>query len=102
MLLGVLTFIAYIVNNTLGNLERLGIEPGYSFLGEPANYDINQTLIEYDSRSSHGRAFVVGLLNTALVAVAGVIMATLVGFTAGVLRLSQNWLISRWFTSTSK
>jgi general L-amino acid transport system permease protein len=95
VLLGFLLFVAYIVNNTLGNLELLGVETGYGFLAEPANYDINQRLIEYDSRSSHGRAFLVGLLNTALVAITGIIMATIVGFTAGVLRLSHNWLISR-------
>ena len=88
-------FLAYIVDNTISNLELLGIETGYGFLNDPASYDINQRLIEYDSRSSHGRAALVGLLNTALIAFCGIIMATLLGFTVGVLRLSGNWLISR-------
>ena len=88
-------FLAYIVDNTISNLELLGVETGYGFLNEPASYDINQRLIEYDSRSSHGRAAIVGLLNTALIAFCGIIMATLLGFTVGVLRLSGNWLISR-------
>jgi general L-amino acid transport system permease protein len=95
VLIGVFTFIAYIVRNTIGNLELLGIEPGYGFLTEPSNYDINQKLIAYDSRSTHGRAALVGLLNTGLVAITGIIMATIVGFTGGVLRLSNNWLVSR-------
>ncbi len=90
-----LTFVGYIVNNTLENLKLLGLEPGFGFLEEPASYDINQRLIEYDSRSSHGRAALVGILNTGLVAICGIVLATLVGFTAGVLRLSHNWLISR-------
>ncbi len=89
------SFLAYIINNTIGNLEILGIETGYGFLAEPSNYDISQTLIPYDSTSTHARAMLVGLLNTGLVAFAGVVTATLIGFTVGVLRLSGNWLISR-------
>ena len=94
-LIALLLFIGFIVNNTIRNLELLGVETGYGFLNEPSNYDINQRPIEYDSRSSHGRAMVVGLLNTGIVAIAGIIFATILGFIAGVLRLSGNWLISR-------
>ncbi len=88
-------FIYSIVNNVMVNLEAIGKGYSFKFLGEPSNYDINQTLIEYDSRSSHIRATVVGILNTLLVAVAGVIIATIAGFTLGVLRLSKNWLINK-------
>jgi general L-amino acid transport system permease protein len=88
-------FVAYIVDNTISNLELLGIDTGYGFLLEPANYDINQRLIEYDSRSPHIRATMVGILNTLLVSAAGIVAATVIGFVAGVLRLSQNWLIGR-------
>ena len=94
-LAGLFAFLAYIVDNTITNLANLGIETGYGFLSEPSNYDINQTLIEYDSRSTHGRATIVGILNTALIAFCGIISATLLGFTVGVLRLSGNWLVSR-------
>ena len=94
-LAGLFAFLAFIVNNTINNLNLLGVETGYGFLAEPSNYDINQTLVEYDSRSSHFRAAIVGLLNTGVVAFAGVVAATLLGFTVGVLRLSGNWLISR-------
>ena len=90
-----LLFIGYIVNNTISNLKLLGVETGYGFLWEPSNYDINQRPIEYDSRSSHGRAALVGIINTGLVAFAGIVLATILGFLAGVLRLSGNWLISR-------
>ena len=82
-------FVTYIANNTISNLELLGIDTGYGFLWEPANYDINQRLIDYDSRSPHIRATVVGILNTLLVSVTGIIMATVIGFVAGVLRLSR-------------
>jgi general L-amino acid transport system permease protein len=94
-LIGLLAFIAYIVDNTLSNLEALGVETGYGFLAEPSNYDINQRLVEYDSRSTHGRAALVGILNTGLVAFCGILLATTIGFIAGVLRLSHNWVVNR-------
>ncbi len=94
-LIALLLFLGFIVNNTARNLELLGVETGYGFLEEPANYDINQRPIEYDSRSSHSRAMLVGLLNTGIVAIAGIVLATILGFVAGVLRLSHNWLVSR-------
>lgn len=91
-------FFFWIVSNTVENLARLGVETGYGFLWDPAGYDINQTLIKYDSRSPHIDAAIVGLLNTALVAAAGIIFATFLGFTAGVLRLSNNWVVSKLMT----
>jgi len=93
--IGILLFIGNIVSNTVENLDRLGVKVGFDFLTEPANYDINQTLIEYDSSDSHFRAGLVGLLNTLLVAVCGIVVATFFGFTAGVLRLSNNFVLSR-------
>ena len=65
------------------------------FLDNPAGYDINQKLIEYSSQSTHFRAAVVGLLNTLLVAVMGCLLATFLGVTIGILRLSNNWVVSR-------
>jgi len=91
--------LAWIVNNTVQNLENLGVETGYGFLEQPASYDINQRLVEYSSRSTHARAALVGFLNTVLVAVTGIIFATLLGFMVGVLRLSNNWLVSRLMTA---
>jgi len=93
--IGILLFLGNIVSNTVENLDRLGVKVGFDFLTEPANYDINQTLIEYDSSDSHFRAGLVGLLNTLLVAACGIVVATIFGFTAGVLRLSHNFVLNR-------
>ncbi len=88
-------FFFYIIRNAVINLETIGKGYSFDFLWEPASYDISQRLIEYDSRSPHWRATLVGILNTLLVAVSGVIIATIVGFVMGVLRLSKNWLINK-------
>jgi len=99
VVLGLALFIAFIVSNTIANLQRAGLASGYGFLSDPAFFDINQRLIEYTSQSTFGRALVVGLLNTILVSAMGIIAATLIGFTAGVLRLSNNWILSRTITA---
>ena len=87
--------IWYLGNNLIQNLRAAGLNIAYTFLGDSSGYDINQRLIEYDSQSSHGRAAVVGLLNTLLVAFLACITATVFGVIAGVLRLSNNWLVSK-------
>ncbi len=89
-----LAFVSYITSNAIANLELLGKTFSFDFLSEPAHYDINQTLIEYSSKATHLRAGIVGMLNTLLIAVCGIILATILGFLLGVLRLSPNWLVS--------
>ena len=94
-LVGILLFFGYMVRNAMVNLDAIGKGFSFSFLWQPASYDINQTFIEYNSRSPHIRAAIVGILNTMAVAVAGVILATVVGFLLGVMRLSKNYLTAK-------
>ena len=82
------------VDNTIRNLRAQGIASGFGFLWNTAGFDISQSLVPYTSTDSHGRAFLVGLLNTLLVAVVGIVLATVLGFVIGVARLSRNWLVS--------
>src|SRR5262249_59281741 len=65
------------------------------FLENAAGFGINQTLIPYTEADSYGRVFVVGLLNTLLVAAIGIVLATILGFVVGISRLSSNWLLQR-------
>jgi len=91
-----LTILGMIGNNVATNLEKAGKEFSFGFLNYPAGYDITfQPFISYSPTDTHTRAGIVGLLNTLLVAVSGVVIATILGFTMGILRLSNNWLINR-------
>ncbi len=85
--------VGYLGSNLITNLNNAGLNISYEFLQNPAGYDINQRIIEYSNESSHGRAAIVGLLNTLLVAVVGCFFATVIGVFVGVLRLSKNWLV---------
>ena len=97
-IIGFMMLFAWLISNTAANLHDLGKQPSFKFLGEPAGYDINQRLIDYNSQNVHLRAAIVGLLNTVLVAVMGCVTATILGVIIGVLRLSKNWLIARIMT----
>ncbi len=80
--------------NASSNLAKLGKTFGYEFWNRSAGFDMSQSLIEYSSSSSYGRAIYSGLLNTLLVAILGIMLATVIGFMAGIARLSKNWLIA--------
>ncbi len=97
-LMGFMLVVAWLISNTVQNLNALGKGVSFGFLNQPASYDINQRLVEYTSRSTHLRASVVGLLNTLLVAVMGCALATVLGVIIGILRLSHNWIIARLMT----
>ncbi|THF58485.1 amino acid ABC transporter permease [Ollibium composti] len=90
--------IWWIVDNTIENLRRSHIATGFGFLKGRAGFDIANTLIDYSSDNSYGRALVVGILNTAIVAITGIITATIIGFLVGIGRLSNNWLIRKLAT----
>lgn len=94
----IVALFSWLVSNTVTNLSALGKDFNFDFLGQRANYDINQMLIEYSNESTHGRAALVGILNTLLVAFLGCALATVIGVTAGVLRLSKNWVVARLMT----
>ena len=92
----VCALVAIGLHNVAVNLEAIGKEFSFDFLTAPAAYDITfSPFIDYNSRETHLVAAAVGILNTLLVAVCGIMFATVLGFTMGVLRLSSNWLISR-------
>ena len=75
----IIGFFAYIVQNAVENLKAIGKGFSYKFLWQTSSYDINQHFIEYSSQSTHFRAGLVGLLNTLLVAVAGIILSSIIG-----------------------
>ena len=90
--------VAWLLNNTVQNLEARGKEFNFTFLWQRAGYDIGQQLIPYTNDSTHFRALLVGLANTLVVAFLGCIFATILGVIIGVLRLSKNWLVGRLMT----
>ncbi len=81
--------------NAQVNMENRGITFGYGFLSQESSFDVQFSLIEYDGSHSYFRAYLVGLLNTILVSVIGIVFATIIGVVVGIARLSNNYLIER-------
>lgn len=91
-----LVFVAYeVISNTAENLRTQNIASGFGFLSQTAGFDVSQSLVPYTSRSTYGAAFLVGLTNTLIVALLGIVLATVLGFAIGIARLSPNWLVAR-------
>src|SRR5215467_15402230 len=92
----ILVWIGYeIFVNARANLENQRIASGFGFLSNNAGFDVSQSLISYSGSDTYTRVFLVGLLNTILVAVIGIFFATVIGFLVALGRLSPNWLLSR-------
>ncbi len=96
ILIAVIVYLIWaLVDNTVRNLAARKIASGFGFLNTTASFGINQVLTDYTEESSYGAAFIVGLLNTLLVAGVGVFLATLIGFSVGIMRLSKNWVVAK-------
>jgi len=94
-LLVVVIVFGFFTFNAQVNMENRGIEFGYGFLSQESSFDVQFSLIEYDGSHSYAKAYLVGLLNTLLVAFLGIIFSTILGVVIGIARLSPNYLIER-------
>ena len=92
-------FAWYVISNSIHNLQKQNITSGFTFLDRTAGFAITMSLIEYTEKSSYGRAFLVGLLNTLLISALGAVCATILGFIIGIARLSSNWLVAKLATA---
>lgn len=85
--------VGMLTNNTLTNMAARGIQSGFDFLGDPAGFDIGESIIPFSSRQPYWQAFVIGLLNTLRVAVLGIVLTTILGTLLGVGSFSRNALV---------
>jgi general L-amino acid transport system permease protein len=93
LLVGLAAFVFWVIGNTSENLKRSNIASGFDFLTGRAGFDIAQTPIAYSSDSTYMQALYVGIINTIIIAAAGIITALVLGFLIGIARLSKNWLV---------
>ena len=94
-LLVVVLIFGFFTFNAQINMDNRGIEFGFGFLTQESSFDVQFSLIDYDGSHSYARAYLVGLLNTLLVAFLGIIISTILGVIIGIARLSPNYLIER-------
>ncbi|NJK53039.1 MAG: ABC transporter permease subunit [Leptolyngbyaceae cyanobacterium SU_3_3] len=85
--------LAFLGSNLDRNLRQLNIRFGFGFLRSQAGFTIGETPIAYQPSDNYTQALVIGLLNSLKVIITGIVAATIVGVTAGIARLSDNWLV---------
>lgn len=86
--------VAFLAVNLVGNLEERSIRTGFGFLWQAASFEIGQSFLPYDARATFGTALLVGLLNTLVVAVLGIVLSTIAGGVVGIAGLSRNPLVA--------
>ncbi len=91
----IIGFLVWATLNFLQAAQDRNMTLSFGFLREAAGFPISNPPIEYEPSMTFGRAFMVGLVNTLVVSVTGVITATIVGTLVALARLSSNWLLSR-------
>jgi general L-amino acid transport system permease protein len=82
-------------SNAVTSAKNNELFTGFRLWSDVSGVPIGFSLIPYEITNSISRAFLVGLSNTLLVSLVGIICATILGFTVGLARLSPNWLVSR-------
>src|SRR5918999_491672 len=92
-LVAVVSFLLFLLDNLVYNLQRLGIETGFGFLDQPAGFAIPGS--DFRSSQSIQAAIIEGAQKTIVVALLGIALATVLGIVVGVARLSTNWLVRR-------
>ncbi len=86
----------YLFTNTTENLAARGMSTGFSFLSSVAGFDSDFKLVEYTPGiGTYGDIFIIGALNTLYISFLAIIVSTIFGFVIGVMRLSNNWLVSK-------
>ncbi len=92
LVVAVVGSIGWFTNNTTTNLRDRGIASGFDFLGKRAGFDMT-TFLDTTSSSTYGYMMLAGLVDTVVVAVLAIAIATVLGLIVGIARLSSNWLI---------
>lgn len=91
----------YVLGHSIAaSMARVGISPGFDFLGRSVNFEIGEQAIAFRAGDTYARAMAVGLVNTLKVALIGCVLATVLGVALGIAGLSGNLLLAglvRWY-----
>ena len=95
---GVGLVLWFLFANTAQNLSQQGIASGFGFLNGRSGFDVSLSFIPFNNDSTYSTAFWVAVINTLVLSGLGIALATLLGFSLGLARVSRNWLIARLAT----
>jgi general L-amino acid transport system permease protein len=91
---GLVVVVVFFVRNASDNMVKAGIASGFQFLWRDSGIEVPFNITGYKPSDTILALLWTGIVNTLLVSAAAVVVATVVGFTVGLMRLSNNWLLS--------
>ncbi len=92
--LGMVAVVYFFVRNASANMVKAGMASGFNFLWRDAGIEVPFNLTGYQPSDTILALLWAGIVNTLLVSAAAIVVATIIGFSVGLLRLSRNWLLS--------
>lgn len=91
---GLVVVVVFFVRNASDNMVKAGIASGFQFLWRDSGIEVPFNITGYKPSDTILALLWTGIVNTILVSAAAVVVATVIGFTVGLMRLSHNWLLS--------
>ena len=91
----VVFLVAWFFLNIANAIDEREIPYGFRFLAREYQTPIGQHFLPYESSDTFLYAFGVAAVNTIVVSIVGVVLATLMGIFVGICRLSTNWLVAK-------
>ncbi len=91
---GFAALLAWLVVNTVANLDARGIRVGFDFLFRQANFPISESVLPYNPSDTFLWAYVTGLGNTLFISVLAIFFSTILGVAVGLARRSKHPLTS--------
>lgn len=90
-LAAVVSLVGFLYDNVRTRQRALGIDSSFDFLDQPAG--VNIAYSDFRPGQPVSDALAVGVKNTLLVAVVGMVLTLVLGTLLGVARLSRNWIV---------
>ncbi len=86
--------LRWMFHNLISNMDAIGLPTDFDFLNQPYQVALRDAY-GFNPRNEVWKALLIGLQNTLMASVVGILIASIVGLFVGIARLSSNWLVAR-------
>jgi len=83
----------FLLSNLIRNLTAAGLLLSWNWLGQPAGFDISETLLPFQASNPYWQGLAAGLVNTLRVVLTALLGSTLLGTLLGMASFSGNALL---------
>ncbi|MDP3342166.1 ABC transporter permease subunit [Frigidibacter sp.] len=88
--LAVMVILVSAVTTAQDTIATNGMRSGFGFLDRTTGVNIGFSVLQYDANSTYRQLILVGLVNTAILGILGIILAHIVGLVVAAMAISRN------------